>query len=116
MVVLAAAVDGPYVFLVEGEDGDFAELSDMDEDGVQLGGVVVLSLALLLVVDVDLLLGEVDVSCLGRGVPFSRSTLMTRKIYFLPTFMARWMALRMVVVYSLMGIMPLRPLYSSSAT
>lgn len=81
-----------------------------------MGGVVVLSFALLFVVDVDLLLRKVDVSCLGRVVPFSLSTRMTRRISFLPTFMARWMALRMVVVYSLMGIMPLRPLYSSRAT
>ena len=55
-------VHGPDIFLVEIEDGYFASLGDVDEDGVQLGGVGVFALSFLLVIDVDLFFGEIDVS------------------------------------------------------
>jgi hypothetical protein len=61
MVVLLEFVEGPDVLLVEINDGDLAYLSDVDENGVKLGGVVIFLLAFLLVVDVHLSLREIDV-------------------------------------------------------
>jgi hypothetical protein len=116
MIVLLYFIQGPDVLLVKRENGHLAYFCDMDQYGVKLGRVGILPLSFLLVVHVDLLLGEVDVSYLRCCLPFSRSTLITRKISFFPTFMARWIAFRMVVVYSLIGIMPFLPLYSSRET
>lgn len=56
MVILVVIVERPKVLLVELNDGHFDGLSDVDENGMQLGGVRVLHLSFLFVVNIHLFL------------------------------------------------------------
>jgi|688.fasta_scaffold415816_1 hypothetical protein len=116
MAILLRFIHGPYVFLIEHKNGYLTKLCDMDKYRMKLSGIVIFFFAFLLVVNVNLFLGKINIAFIVDALPFSLSTLMTLSISFLPTFMALWIALRMVVVYSLMGIIPLMPLYSRRAT
>ena len=62
MIEFVIFVEGPDVLLVEVNNGSFAVFGHMDQNGVQLSRIGVLHLSLLLVIDVDLFLGEVDVA------------------------------------------------------
>ena len=107
MVVLIFGVKWPDMLLVQLNDGHFDGFGNMNEDRMQLRGVSILHFSFLLVVNVHLLFRQVNIPLFSSLIPFSLSTRMTRNIYLLPVFMARWMALLMVVVYSLMGSMPI---------
>ena len=62
MFDLLVVVHRPYIFLVEIEDGDFTSLGDVDQNRMQLGGIGIFALSFLLVINVDLFFGEIDVS------------------------------------------------------
>ena len=62
MFDLLVVVHRPYIFLVEIEDGDFTSLGDVDQNRMQLGGIGIFALPFLLIIDVDLFFGEIDVS------------------------------------------------------
>ena len=55
-------VHWPYIFLIEIEDGNFTSLGDVDQNRMQLGGIGIFALSFLLVINVDLFFGEIDVS------------------------------------------------------
>jgi hypothetical protein len=56
MVILVVIVERPKVLLVELNDRNFDGLRDVNENGVQLGGVRVLHLPFLFVVNIHLFL------------------------------------------------------------